>query len=354
MRIGVLGLGRVGFFMLKEVKKLYREAEIVAGDFSDDKLREAEGLGATPVKVNAEKPSDLISFFKGLDAALVGLPGDLAKNAWRAASEAGTDIVDISYSDADPFSIDAKMVFVPDAGMAPGLSNVFVGNASSWAKKIRIYSAGLPLNPTPPLNYSITWSPEDLLDMYTRPARIVRKGRVMTVPALSDLELKYVPELNLWLEAFITDGLRTLIKTVKAEEMWEKTMRFPGHADKIKLLIDLGFLSKEELMGVPVIKYSASVLSRNLPRDKDMAMVIVEAYGKGRKARYSAIDFHNGENTAMSRMTGLTAVGILRLVMENKLEKGVKPPEVIGMDEDLFNELIQWLKDKGVRITILL
>ena len=347
----MLGLGRVGFFMLKEVKKLYREAEIVAGDFSEERLKEAEELGAIPIKVNAGKPQDLISFFKGLDAALVGLPGDLAENAWRAASEAGTDIVDISYSEADPFSIDAKMVFVPDAGMAPGLSNIFVGNAASWAKKIRIYSAGLPLNPLPPLNYSITWSPEDLLDMYTRPASIVRKGKITTVPALSDLELKYVPELNLWLEAFITDGLRTLIKTVKAEEMWEKTMRFPGHAEKIKLLIDLGFLSKEDVMGIPVIKYSASVLSKNLPKDKDMAIVIVEAYGEGRKARYSAIDLHDGENTAMSRMTGLTAVGVLRLVMENKIEKGVRPPETIGMNEDLFNELIQWLKGKGIRIS---
>lgn len=352
MRIGVLGLGRVGFFMLKEVKKLYREAEIVAGDSSDERLREAAELGANPVKVNAGKHQDLKSFFSGLDAALVGLPGDLAANAWRAASETGTDIVDISYSDADPFSVEAKMVFVPDAGMAPGLSNVFAGNASSWARKIRIYSAGLPINPAPPLNYSITWSPEDLLDMYTRPARIVSRGRVMTVPALSHLELKYIPELDLWLEAFITDGLRTLIKTVRAEEMWEKTMRFPGHVERIKLLIELGFLSKEEVMGIPVIKYSASVLGKNLPKNRDMAIVIVEAHGKGRKARYSAIDFHDEENTAMSRMTGLTAVGILRLVLENKLERGVRPPEAIGMDDDLFNELVQWLKERGIRISI--
>jgi saccharopine dehydrogenase-like NADP-dependent oxidoreductase len=350
LRIGVLGLGRVGLLMLKEVRKLYREAEVVAGDLSDERLRDAAELGATPVKVNAGKSQDLESFFRGLDAALVGLPGDLAVNAWRAANEVGTDIVDISYSEIDPFSIEAKVVFVPDAGMAPGLSNVFAGNASGWAKKIRIYSAGLPLNPAPPLNYSITWSPEDLLDMYTRPAKIVRKGRVITVPALSYQELKYVPELNLWLEAFITDGLRTLIKTVKAEEMWEKTMRFPGHAEKIKLLIDLGFLSKEELMGIPVIKYSASVLSRSLPRDNDMAIVIVEAYGEGRRIRYSAIDFHDGENTAMSRMTGLTAVGILRLVLENKLGRGIRPPEIIGMDEDLFNNLIQWLKERGIKI----
>ncbi|MCW4031141.1 MAG: saccharopine dehydrogenase, partial [Candidatus Bathyarchaeota archaeon] len=157
----------------------------------------------------------------------------------------------------DPFffresALDAGVSIVPDCGVAPGLSNILIGKASSQLDEVEealIYVGGLPQNPIPPLNYKITWCIEDLFEEYTRKAKIIRDGKTVEVAALKGLEEIEFEGLGKF-EAFFTDGVRTLHHTIKANNMWEKTLRYLGHAEKIRLIKKLGLLKKGSLTSI--------------------------------------------------------------------------------------------------------
>ena len=233
----VLGCGLMGSAIARDlVESGGMEVTIAARD--ERKLREyVAQLGserASAVGVDARDERALVELMRGFDVVAGALPGRLGFGAMRAAIEAGTDMVDISFMPQNPLELDdparaAGVTIIPDCGVAPGLSNMFVGYGASRldrVKEVHIKVGGLPQNPMPPLGYRITWSVEDLLEEYTRRARIVQGGHIKEVEALSGLELVDFPGIG-ELECFYTDGLRTLLHTVKADVMDEKTLRIP-------------------------------------------------------------------------------------------------------------------------------
>jgi saccharopine dehydrogenase-like NADP-dependent oxidoreductase len=263
-------------------------------------------------------------------------------------------------------AVKANVTTVPDCGLAPGISNILVGHAASELDKVQavhIMVGGLPEKPVPPLGYVITWSPENLIDEYKRKARIVKEGKIIEVEALTGLEEVEFPGFGR-LEAFYTDGLRTLPHTITdASDMWEKTLRYPGHAEKIKLLKALGFFEEEQIdiegVSVSPRKLTLKLFEQKLrkPEVKDIVALKVEVSGvkNGRQTRYvyHLLDYYDEKQgvTAMARTTASSASIVAQLMLKKALkEKGVVPTEKIGKNNALFQLFWDELKKRGIRI----
>jgi saccharopine dehydrogenase-like NADP-dependent oxidoreductase len=348
---------------------------VVADKDKERALTVAEGIGASNVSWTRLDMADydgLVDTLKGFDLAMGFLPGKLGYRLIKACIDAGTDLVDVSFMSENPLTLDpeatkAGVTIVPDCGLAPGISNALVGHATKEldnVKSVSIMVGGLPERPVPPLGYVITWSPESLIDEYTRKAEIVKRGKAVEVEALTGLEEIKFPKVGK-LEAFYTDGLRTLLHTMRNVcEMSEKTLRYPGHAEKIMLLHALGLFEEEriDVEGVDVSprKLAVKLLARKLwrPEIRDIVALKVEVSGvkKGRKTRYDyhLLDhFHEKRKmTAMARTTAYPASIMAQLILRKAVKmKGVVPPEEIGADNQLFESFSKELKERGIKIS---
>jgi saccharopine dehydrogenase-like NADP-dependent oxidoreductase len=220
---------------------------------------------------------------------------------------------------------------------------------------------GIPEELVPPLNYTITWSAEGLIDEYVREVSIIQDGKTVQVPALSGLEEIEFPGVGT-LEAFYTDGLRSLAKTFpEVENMYEKTLRYPGHVEKVKLLRELGYFSDEPLtVGGKEVSprlVTARLLERSLwkPEVGDLLAMRIQILGekKGKKTgyRHQILDRYDHETdvSAMARTTAYTASIVAGMLAKGTIDvKGVIPPEKLGMDTKFSETLISELKSRGV------
>ena len=372
MKVLVIGCGNIGRVAAKDLAKSMRSTEIVVADNDENRAKiAAEKIGTDNtswIRLDATNQKELAKTLKDFDLIMGFLPGKLGYGLIKACIEAKKSLVDVSYMDEDPLDLNkeatkAGITIVPDCGLAPGISNVLVGHAVEEldeVKAVRIMVGGLPTKPTPPLDYIITWSPESLIDEYTRKARIVEKGRKTEVDALTGLEKIEFPKLGK-LEAFYTDGLRTLIQTVDAEEMWEKTLRFPGHAEKIKLLISLGFFDEENVkineLAISPRKLAAKLLEQKLrkPSIRDLVALRVEVDGQINDEHvnyvHHLLDYYDEKQdvTAMARTTAYPASITAQLILRGYVkEKGILPPERIGMNNKLFRSFVAELEKRNI------
>ena len=279
--------------------------------------------------------------------------------------------MDISFFSEDPFELDelAKaqgVVAVMDAGVAPGMSNIILGyhNQRMKVERYRCLVGGLPVKREWPWEYKAVFSPVDVIEEYVRPARYVENGALVVRPALSDSELIDFPEVGT-LEAFNTDGLRTLIRTIGAPNMKEKTLRFPGHIEKMALLRDSGFFSEEPIeVGGAMVK-PLDVTAKLLfpmwelkPGDGEFTVMQINVEGEqgGRRLRYrydllDRFDHETG-TTSMARTTGYTATLAVRMVADGLYkETGISPPEYMGRIPGCVPYLLKGLAERGVVYT---
>jgi len=371
MRIIVLGCGNIGSVITADLAQSLRSADIVMADVNLKRAEDAaKKIGLSNVsstQVDASNHRKLAKALKGFDLSVCALPGSMGYRACRAAVAAGVDIVDVSYMPEDVMTLSksalkAGVRVVPDCGMSPGLGNILIGHAVSRLDKvesIHIWNGGLPSKPVPPLGYVITWSVEDLIDMYMREATIVENGKIRKVEALSGLEERSFPNLGR-LEAFYTDGLRTLLRTVEAAEMWEKTLRYPGHAERIKLLKALGFFDEKPVkvgdFNVSPRRVAARLLESRLtmPKVEDVVIMRIEVTGikKGKKVArtFDMFDKKRGV-TAMARTTAYTASIVAQLVAKKIVkDKGVVPPEKLGMNPSFHGKFLSEVKKRNIVI----
>jgi len=373
LRVIVLGCGKIGSVIAMDLDKSLKGAEVTVADRSRG-MAEAAASGIEGAEWAVADVTDrpgTVEALRGFDLVVGALPGDYGYGALKAAVEARVNMVDISFAPEDPLGLHdaakgAGITIIPDCGVAPGLSNMLVGYASSKLDRVRgahIMVGGLPEYQVPPLGYTITWSAEGLIDEYMRGARIIEGGRVVEVPALSGLEEVEFPGVGT-LEAFYTDGLRTLLRSMPGvESMWEKTLRYPGHVEKIGLLRELGFFG-EEPVNVESVRVSprlvtARILERSLRRPEvgDILAMTVEVAGErgGEEARfrYRILDRFDeeGKVTAMARTTAYTASIVAQKLAKGEVEeRGVVPPERLGMDEGLFEDILSELRGRGVQV----
>jgi saccharopine dehydrogenase-like NADP-dependent oxidoreductase len=375
MKVLVVGCGNIGSVAAEDLAKSLSSIEVVVADKSETRAKEvAEKIGKERVswiQLDATNQSKLVNALKDYDLALGFLPGKLGYRLTKACIEARKDLVDVSYMSENPLALTdsamkSNVTVVPDCGLAPGISNILVGHAVAKLDKVHavhIMVGGLPEKPVPPLDYVITWSPENLIDEYVRKARIVKEGKIVEVEALSGLEEVEFPEIGK-LEAFYTDGLRTLPQTITdAYDMWEKTLRYPGHAEKIKLLRALGFFEEKQfdVNGVSVSprKLTVKLFERELrkPEVKDVVALKVEVSGVKNGGQmcyvYHLLDYYDKKRgiTAMARTTAYSASIIAQFIIKKVLrEKGVVPTEKIGMSDTLFRLFLEELEKREIRI----
>ncbi len=372
-RAAVVGLGSVGRAAAWDLYERVSGRDLLLVDRDETALREVSTRlrGSRAVKVDASDVDALARTLRDVDVAVGALPGRLGRNVWLSAIKAGVDLVDVSYSPDDPLSLniqarEAGVTIVPDAGVAPGLSNMLAGRAyarlEGRVEELVIYVGAVPEEPTTPLGYVVTWSPEDLIEEYTRPARVIRDGRLTSLPALSEVEEVDLEGVGR-MEAFLTDGLRTMIKTLRGvRRMEEKTLRWPGHAERVAVLRDLGFFDSAPLevdgTGVVPASVTAELFRRRLSGDpRDMVVLLVRARGmtpEGRvEVEYGVVDRYDDSSglTATARTTAFTATAVAELLAEGMAPgPGVVPPEAIGMEESLMSHVAQWLARRGIVI----
>lgn len=376
MKVLIVGCGNIGSVAAEDIaKSMQSSISIVVADKdekkAEDLARKVSAKNTSSAKLDVNDNNSLIKYLREFDVILGFLPGILGYRLMQACIEAQRNLVDVSYMAENPLVLNEKAVkarvkIIPDCGLAPGISNILVGHAVESLDKVKhvgIMVGGLPEKPLPPLEYTITWSPESLIDEYTRKARIIKQGKIIEVEALTGIEPVDFPGVGK-LEAFLTDGLRTLMYTVMADEMWEKTLRYPGHANKIELLGSLGFFDEKQTkingMDISPRRLTTKLLERILakPNVDDFVALKVEVAGIKNNAKKS-FEFlmldHCDKNrhvTSMARTTAYPASIAAQLLLKEKIDEyGVIPPEKIGMDKDLFKNFSRELEGRNIRIT---
>jgi lysine 6-dehydrogenase len=376
MKLLVVGCGNIGSVAAEDLAKSISSAHVVIADKNGTIARSvAEKIGRENVswiQLDTADRNKLIKTMEDFSLVVGFLPGRFGYGLVEACIDAGKNLVDVSYMPDNPLTLHEKaekagVQIIPDCGLTPGISNVLVGHSKAMldnVETVHIMVGGLPEKSVPPLGYVVTWSPENLIDEYTRKAEIVVDGKETVVEALSGLEEVEFPRFGK-LEAFYTDGLRTLLHTMpNARDMWEKTLRYPGHAEKMKLLKALGFFDDETVsvdgMNVSPRKLTAKMFVQKLwkPEIKDVVVLKVEVSGvkNGRKACYvyHLLDYCDEERgiTAMARTTAYPASIVAQLMLKKAIKrKGVIPPEKIGMDEALFRLFLDELEKRRVKIS---
>jgi saccharopine dehydrogenase-like NADP-dependent oxidoreductase len=309
------------------------------------------------------------------DADLVvgAVPGFMGFATAKAVLEAGKTLVDISFFDEDCFELDAlaksqQLTAIVDCGVAPGCGNLILGDASRQWDRITSFEClvgGLPVVRTWPYEYKAGFSPIDVVEEYTRPARYVKSGQVVTFPALSEPELIEFEGLGT-LESFNTDGLRSIIKTFpQVADMKEKTLRYPGHIEKMRMLRESGFFGKEKIRVAgteisPLDVTTALLFPMWFMREGDEDFTVMRVRVEGEKAgqrtrkELSLLDRYDRvtKTTSMARTTGYTATATVRLVAKGGYDrKGISPPEFVGQQPGAWDFIRKDLAKRGVVFT---
>ena len=375
MKVLVLGCGNIGSVAAKDVAKSMNSIEVFVGDKNVERVKEVvkaiDADNVSGIQLDASKYDKLAKALRDFDLVMGFLPGSLGFHLLKACVDVGRDLVDVSYMAENPLTLNDEaarknVTMVPNCGLAPCISNILVGHAVISLDKVQtvhIIVGGLPERPVPPLGYVITWSVESLIDEYTRKARIVKDCKMVDVEALSGLEEVEFPSVGR-LEAFYTDGLRTLLHTIKGvESMWEKTLRYSGHAEKIKLLKALGFFDEKKIevnsVSLSPRKLTVKFLEQRLrmPEVKDIVAMKIEVSGfrNGKHVCYTyhLLDRYDEKRgiTAMARTTAYPASVTAQLILKKVVkDKGVVPPERLGMSEEFFSVFLKELNKRGIII----
>jgi lysine 6-dehydrogenase len=373
MRVIVLGCGNIGSVIARDLCTSMPSWEVVVADRDAARTENVRSTikanNVTAVTLDASDGSRMGTLLTDCDLAVSALPGWTGYQAVESCIKAGLDVVDVSYMPEDPYvlekaALNSGITFIPDCGVAPGLSNFLVGRAASQldsAHEAHILVGGLPKAPMPPLEYTITWSVDGLIDEYTRKAKIKADGRIKEVEALSGLEEVEFPGVGK-LEAFYSDGARTLLRTMKGfDSLWEKTLRYPGHAKKVKFLRDMGFFDEGqmEVDGLRIIprRVTSKLLESKLrtPEVDDILAMMVNVtgtkQGKTTHLRYLLLDRcdRSSKVTAMARTTGFTASVTAQLLGRNDIRrKGLVTPEELGADVDIYGKIMADLRKRKV------
>jgi saccharopine dehydrogenase-like NADP-dependent oxidoreductase len=348
--------------------------EVAIADVNPASLRAAgkrAGPRAALVETDLSDPAALRSTIEPADIVIGALPGWLGYRALAQVVQAGRNCCDISFMPEDPLALDAAAkksgaTVVVDCGVAPGLSNMLAGVAAAElapCRSIEIAVGGLPRTPRPPFNYKAAFSPADVIEEYTRPARLVEGGKVVVRPALSEVEPLDFAGVGT-LEAFNTDGLRTLTRTLNVPTMKEKTIRYPGHAALMLAFREAGFFAEEKVaaggLAVRPLDLSRALLTRAWTyaegeEDLTVMRVVAEGTRRGAAARIAwEIEDHFDRatrTTSMSRVTAFPAALVARRLAAGTIRgPGVIPPEHLARTPGLVDEIVEELRARGVRI----
>jgi lysine 6-dehydrogenase len=369
MQIIVLGAGLVGGPMASDLAADGTHRVTVA-DINENALSKLNGTSSIEtIQADLSDPATITRIIAPTDMVINAVPGFMGFSTLKTIIEAKKNVVDIAFCPEDPFTLDdlAKnngITVVVDCGVAPGMSNMLMSYSHSQLDKTDsaiIYVGGLPEIRQWPYEYKAVFSPIDVIEEYTRPAFYMENGALVERPALSDPEYIDFPGIGT-LEAFNTDGLRSLYKNLKIPNMKEKTLRYPGHIEKMIMLRESGFFDTEpvEINGVKLrpVDMTAKLLFpmwklNEGEVDLTLMQIVVEGEKAGKRTRFTwdLFDHYDPETKvhSMARTTGYTATVTARMLLEGLFaEKGVIAPETIGARADCMDFILKGLADRGV------
>ena len=328
------------------------------------RIRERIGLQAVKASIGSDEYFKLVSRSR---IVVLALPSTIGYRALKETIEAGArKIVDVSFMPENPLTLNGyakekNSTVIVDAGLAPGLSNLFIGYAYGQLDTVReavVYVGGIAEDPECPLGLAGTWNTRDLLEEYIRPARIVVEGEVKSIDPLSEYGETHIPGIGVF-EYFPSDGLRTMLETLKPlpQFMAEYTLRWPGHIEVMKKLRDLGFL---EPIGVRIglcetdaIEYTATILASKLVEcQRDRVVMYVDVIGgkNNKRIEYELILDQPYDTvkqiTAMAKTTSTTQACTAIQLLEEKIrvDQGINAMETIGLDKENYKSIMECIR----------
>ena len=309
-------------------------------------------------QLDVTNKSALSEWIQPADIVLLAVPGFLGYETLKTIIESGKHVVDISFAPENVLDLNIlakknNVISIVDAGVAPGIPNYLLGywNSRMKIESFEYYVGGLPKNPTPPFYYKAPFSPIDVIEEYTRPARMMIDGKLITRSALSEIETIEFEEVGK-LEAFNTDGLRSILSTMNhIPNMKEKTLRYPKHA---QLMIDYrkkGLFDKDNIQGTSRQLFEDWKLEEN---EQEFTIMDIIIEGTTEKIKYHLYDEFNttSQTSSMARTTGYTATATINLILEKLwIDSGVFPPEIIGAKEQCMHHILNYLETRNITIT---
>ena len=365
----VLGAGMVGSAMAIDLSAKYKVTLTDINLNTMSKVKEkCSNLEIHQLDVtdqNALKES-----LKSFDLVICAVPGFLGFKTLKTIIEAQKNVIDISFFPENSLELDAlakenKVTAIVDCGVAPGMDNIILGyyNEQLELTDFECLVGGLPKVKKWPFCYKAPFSPVDVIEEYTRPARYVENGNEIVREPLTDCEYIEFDKVGT-LESFNSDGLRSIIYTMPhIRNMKEKTLRYPGHVEYVKVLKESGFFSEQpiDVNGTPVspLQFTSKILFNEWKleeTEEELTVMRVTVKGKNKKGQVEEVVYNlhdeycaETKTASMSRTTGYTATAAANLFLEGLFaEKGVFPPELVGKHEVCFNYFLKYLEDRNV------
>jgi saccharopine dehydrogenase-like NADP-dependent oxidoreductase len=368
----VLGAGMVGSTMAIDLAKNH---SVSITDFNksalDRAVKKCDKL--SPIVLDVTNKAALQKTINPFDLVVCAVPGFLGFETLKSIIEAGKNVVDISFFPENSLELfelakQKKVTAIVDCGVAPGMGNIILGyyNEKLNITNFECLVGGLPKIKKWPFNYKAPFSPVDVIEEYTRPARYVENGNVVVKDALSDVEFVDFDNVGT-LESFNSDGLRSIIYTMAhIPNMKEKTLRYPGHIEYINVLKKSGFFNEEKIningIDISPLEFSSKILFNEWKlgdTEEEITVMRITITGTNKIGESKTIVYNLHDEfcqktnaSSMARTTGYTATAAANLFLDGLFsEKGVFPPELIGKHEKCFNYFLNYLKDRNVIYT---
>ena len=372
MRITVLGAGMVGSAIARDLAGSH---QVVSADVDTLALERLSQSGISTRVSDLSNREVLTNVISEADMVVNAVPGFMGYSTLENVIMAGKNVVDIAFfpEDSRPLgSLASEMgvTAVTDMGVAPGMCNVLLGyhHRRMQVDRYLCLVGGLPVKRIWPWEYRAPFSPCDVIEEYVRPARFRENGEDVVRPALSDPELVEFPRCGT-LESWNSDGLRSLLYNMpEIPHMKEKTLRWPGHIEKARILRESGFFSREPVeingVGISPLEFTEKILftDRNWKpgafEDEFTVMrVVVSGIENGSQIEHTwdLYDRYCSETktSSMARTTGYACTAAVNAVASGLYtRKGLSPAEFLGYDEDCFRFILAYLKDRGVNYTM--
>jgi lysine 6-dehydrogenase len=369
MKVSVLGAGMVGKAIALDLASSFDVTSFDLNEQNLQVLKEKNPSIKTSV-ANLREYNRYAEWLSDADIVVTAVPGFMGYEALKTVISCGKNVADISFFPEDALSLDPlakqkNVTVITDVGVAPGMSNLILGrfNEEMTVRSFECYVGGLPRTRNKPFEYKAPFSPVDVIEEYTRVARLKENGRIVTKAALTEREYMQFDEVGT-LEAFNTDGLRSLLFTMPhIPDMKEKTLRYPGHVELIIALKQAGFFDEKEIningAKISPLQFSSRILFENWklgPEEEELTVMKViiegEKNNQPQRVEYTMLDRFDAstKTSSMSRTTGYTCTAAVQLLAKKMFtEKGVFPPELVGKNKECFDFVLEYLAARGVK-----
>jgi len=369
-KVIVLGGGMVGSAIAIDMAKKHR---VTLTDLSTDVLKTVKKKCSdlTTIQMDVTEKSKLQKTVKDYDLVICAVPGFLGFETIKSIIESGKDVIDISFFPENGLELDLlakekNVTAIIDCGVAPGMGNIILGyhNEKLKVTDFECLVGGLPKTKKWPFAYKAPFSPVDVIEEYTRPARYVENGKMKVREPLTDCEYVDFDSLGT-LEAFNSDGLRSLIHTMShIPNMKEKTLRYPGHVEYIQVLKQSGFFNTDNIRingsEISPLEFTSKILFDEWKLgefEEELTVMRITVAGENAQGQPEKIVYHlydeydpETQTSSMARTTGYTATAAANMFLDGLFrEKGVFPPELVGKHQPCFNYIMKYLEERGVK-----